>query len=165
MTTALALRPLPLMVRPAGLPALPDPIEALAGAWGRAGTAAQTSVDAAVARQADVALDRVMARAPAAGVLLQQQVALAVAQGQRAATQAAHDIAADALRQASAALLAAEPWLRQEVLSLSASGGQRAANAGLGAIGAQLTPYVTYAIGAVLVGVAVYLATERRGSR
>lgn len=162
MTTALALwQPPVYAVRPSGDP-LPDPIEALAGAWTRAGTSAQSQVDAQIARQANVALDQVMNRAPAAGVLLQEQVRLATAQVQRAATQAAHDIARDALRQASAALMQAEPWLRQEVASLSATGGRSAAGSGLAEIATQLAPY---AIGALLVGVAVYVITEPRRAR
>jgi hypothetical protein len=86
----------------------------------------------------------------------------ATAQVQRAATQAAHNIAADALRQAAAALLAAEPWLRQEVATLSATGGRSAADSGLATIATQLAPY---ALGALLVGVAVYVATEPRRAR
>lgn len=158
MTSALALwQPPPLVVRPSGIPS-GDGADLLAGAWSRLGTSAQTQVDAQIARQADVALDRVMNRAPAAGVLLQEQVRLATAQVQRAATQVAHDAAADALRQAGAALLRAEPWLRQEVATLSATGGRSAADSGLATVATQLAPW---ALAALLVGGAIYLATVR----
>lgn len=154
-------QPPALTVRPSGI-ASGDGADLLAGAWSRLGTSAQTQVDAQIARQADVALDRVMARAPAAGVLLQGQVQQATAQVQRAATQAAHDIAADALQQAAAALVRAEPWLSQQVATLSATGGRNAADSGLAAITAQLAPW---AIGAALVGVAVYILTEPKRAR
>lgn len=161
MSSMVLWQPPALAVRPSGI-ASGDGADLLAGAWARLGTSAQTQVDAQIARQADVALDRVMARAPAAGTILQEQVRLATAQVQRAATQAAHDIAADALRQAGAALLRAEPALRAEVAALSATGGRNAADAGFSAVVTQLAPWL---LGAALVGVAVYVATEPRRAR
>lgn len=161
MSTALALYA-PTPVRPSGIATSLDGPELLAGAWARAAAGVQTSVDDQIRRQADVALDRVMARAPAAGVVLQANIAAALAQGQRAAEDSARRIAADALRQASGALIAAEPWLRQEVETLSATGGRRAADSGFAVIATQLAPY---AVAMLLVGVAVYVATEPKHAR
>lgn len=151
----------PPFVRPSGI-ASGDGADLLAGAWARAAAGAQTQVDEQVRRQADVALDQVMARAPAAGAVLQANIATALAQGQRAVEDSTRRIAADALRQASAALIRAEPWLQGAIAEASATGGRRAADSGLAAVATQLAPY---AIATLLVGVAVYLATEPRHAR
>lgn len=161
MTTALALYQPPALVRPSGITS-GDGADLVAQAWGRFGTSAQTQVDAQVQRQADVALDRVMARVPALAAQVSATAADAIERGRVAATRAAHDAAADALRQAAATLVRAEPWLGAEAERIAGRAGGRAADSGLSTIATQLAPY---AVGALLVGVAVYLATEPRGGR
>ena len=127
----------------------------LAGVWSRIGSAtgASSAVDRQAASAAGAAMDELMRRQPALAAQITAQVNAAVAQSLTAATAAAQTIVQNTLRQAAVALIQAQPYLAQQLDQIAARGGSSAAG---GAADTLQTRLIPLAIGALVVGVAVY---------